>query len=194
MYTKKLYDTPVFQFTIPIDNEKLAEGIYRLKEEDSKGVPLSNQGGWHSKPMYSDPQFNTPIDEVFTPITNVFPNILPTLPFQPPINRIGSIGIWANINQRGDYNISHNHPTCDMSGVYYVKVPKGDSGALVFEDPRPAYVFGNRFYVDRYTQGNMHGVTPEEGTMFLFPSSLMHSVLANKTDEDRISISFNIVL
>ena len=190
MYTKKLYDTPVFQFTIPIDNEKLAEGIYRLKEEDSKGVPLSNQGGWHSKPMYSDPQFNTPIDEVFTPITNVFPNILPTLPFQPPINRIGSIGIWANINQRGDYNISHNHPTCDMSGVYYVKVPKGECGNIAFHDPRPA-LFGNIFMIERY--GGM-AVTryPIEGNMYLFPSHLMHDVGMNNVDEDRIAISFNL--
>tara|TARA_B100001996_G_scaffold344502_1_gene300309 strand:+ start:1031 stop:1615 length:585 start_codon:yes stop_codon:yes gene_type:complete len=194
MFTKKLYDTPVFQLDIPIDNQKLADEIYKIREEDTSGVSLSNQGGWHSKPMYSDPQFNTPICDAFTPVTNVFPNILPTLPFKPPISRIESVSIWANINKKGDFNISHSHPACDMSGVYYVKVPKGDSGCLVFEDPRPAYVFGNRFFVDRYSDGNMHGVTPKEGMMLLFPSSLMHSVLANKTDEDRISLSFNLVL
>lgn len=194
MYTKKLYDTPVFQLEIPIDNEKLAEGIYRMREEDSSGISASNRGGWHSKYMYTDELEGVPVDHAFTPLVNAFPNILPTLPFNPRISRIGSISIWANINKKGDYNSSHNHPACDMSGVYYVKVPAGDSGVLVFEDPRPSYVYGNRFYVDRYTQGNMHGATPSEGTMFLFPSSLNHAVLSNNTDHDRISVSFNLVL
>ena len=39
--------------------------------------------------------------------------------------------IWANINNKEDYNISHTHPYSHYSGVYYVKVPK-NSGNLYF--------------------------------------------------------------
>ena len=36
--------------------------------------------------------------------------------------------------------------------------------------------------------------TPIEGRILLFPSSLEHEVEENKSDEDRISYSFNIKL
>ena len=34
---------------------------------------------------------------------------------------------------------------------------------------------------------------PVEGQLWIFPSSLSHCVAPNRTDEDRISVSFNIV-
>jgi len=39
-----------------------------------------------------------------------------------------------------------------------------------------------------------HNFVPHEGRILIFPSSLEHHVEENKSNEDRISYSFNIVL
>ena len=184
-----LYQTPLFEINIDnIDNRKLEKDIYKLKENDKNGVQLSNNGGWHSEIQYDD------ISDIFQPLINKFGLILSNLPFSPSISKIESLGIWANINERYSYNKAHTHPQCDISGVYYVKVPEGDCGKLMFADPRQSYTYGNRFFVERYTGGESTGRDPIEGNMYLFPSSLEHSVLTNNVDEDRISISFNMTV
>ena len=98
------------------------------------------------------------------------------------------------VNGKYSYNSAHNHPGCDMSGVYYVKVPKGECGSISFTDPRQGYTYGNRFFVERYTGGEATGREPIEGNMYLFPSCLEHCVLTNNVDEDRIAISFNLMV
>ena len=40
-------------------------------------------------------------------------------------------GMWAVVNGPGSSNRLHSHPYNNMSGVFYLQVPK-DSGALVF--------------------------------------------------------------
>ena len=185
-----LYQTPLFEINIDeIDNRKLEKDIYKLRESDKNGVSYSNCGGWHSEIQHNDN-----IDLIFKPLINKFGVILTNLPFYPAISNITSLGIWANINDRYSYNTAHTHPQCDISGVYYVKVPKGDCGKLMFADPRQSYSYGNRFFVERYTGGESTGRDPIEGNMYLFPSSLEHCVLTNNVDEDRISISFNLTV
>ena len=183
-----LYQTPLFEITIDnIDNRKLEEGIYKLKEDDKDGIRLSNWGGWHSQMEYDDN-----INLIYKPLVDKISSILPNLPFYPAISKINSISIWTIINGQYSYNSAHNHPGCDISGVYYVKVPKGECGGISFADPRQAYTYGNRFFVERYTGGESTGREPIEGNMYIFPSCLEHCVLTNKVDEDRIAISFNL--
>ena len=44
-----------------------------------------------------------------------------------------------------------------------------------------------------HTAESIH-MNPEEGQLILFPAYLPHSVLPNRHNEERISISFNIML
>ena len=186
-----LFPTPLFEITgLEIDNEKLAKDIYDLQKKD-EGVKdgYSNWGGWHSKT-----QVGNEIDEIFKPLIDSFIKILPDLGFDPKITGVTNLVLWANINPKGSYNTTHNHPGCDISGVYYVKVPEGESGTLNFIDPRPALTYGNNFIVERYVGGDSVPRFPIVGNMYLFPSSLEHNVGTNLTEEDRISISFNLNL
>ncbi len=184
-----LFPTPLYEITgLEIDNEKLEKDIYELKEKDT-GKEYSNRGGWHS-----NPQNNNEIQEIFKPIIDSFGKIFPEMIFDPKVSSINSLSIWANINPKGSYNLRHNHPGCDISGVYYVKVPEGDSGNINFVDPRQALSYGNGFFVERYAGGETVPRYPVEGNMYLFPSSLEHNVGTNLTEEDRVSISFNLNL
>ncbi|AAX44514.1 phytanoyl-CoA-dioxygenase [Prochlorococcus phage P-SSM2] len=184
-----LFPTPLFEITgLEIDNEKLAKDIYDLQKKD-EGVKdgYSNWGGWHSKAQYGNE-----IDEIFKPLIDSFIKLLPDFGFNPKITEVCNLVLWANINPKGSYNTTHNHPGCDLSGVYYVKVPEGECGNINFLDPRPALNYGNSFIVERYVGGDSVPRYPVEGNMYVFPSSLQHSVGTNLVDDDRISIAFNL--
>ncbi len=100
---------------------------------------------------------------------------------------------WANINPKGSLNTSHTHPNNYLSGVYYVSVPKG-TGVIVFGDPREAAgailpkVKGYNAY-----NGNEATFEIKAGRFILFPSYLRHGVPVNRSEEDRVSIAYNIM-
>ena len=124
-----IFPTPLFEIEIPeIDNKKLSEDIYELRKSD-KGMSKSNIGGWHSSTQHNK------IDKIFKPVIDNIIKILPDLPFNPKISNVYGLELWANINDRYSYNNAHTHPGSDLSGVYYVKVPKKDCGNINFIDP-----------------------------------------------------------
>jgi len=112
-----------------------------------------------------------------------------------------SLQAWANINRQGDYHNIHNHPHSYLSGTYYVKVPDIKSAAGSRDDLNPNAI---SFY-DPRTQANMnaipgdgqvdpeHRLLPVAGQILLWPSFLMHFVHPNLGEEERISISFNVL-
>lgn len=108
---------------------------------------------------------------------------------------------WPNINRVGDYHAPHNHCWCYLSGTYYVRLPAADagdddgrvpSGAINFADPRQG---ANLIAVpgDAYAEPNVT-LTPEPGTFLMWPASLIHTAYPNRSEEQRITISFNVVL
>ena len=102
-------------------------------------------------------------------------------------------GMWANMNSPGAGHGLHRHPNNFLSGVYYVRVSDG-ADAINFHDPRPqADII--RPPVTALTAENTDPVVVRvrNGTLLVFPSWLAHSVDANKSDETRISIRFNVM-
>ena len=109
---------------------------------------------------------------------------------------------WANVNRLGDYHDLHNHPHSYLSGTYYVAVPSGtpeagrrndlSPGAISFYDPRPQAnmnaIRGDAQISPQYT------IYPRPGMILMWPSFLHHLVHPNLTSQERISISFNLVL
>jgi uncharacterized protein (TIGR02466 family) len=102
-------------------------------------------------------------------------------------------GCWANINPTGGLNTPHTHPNNFLSGVYYVSLPQS-SGQIVFADPRPQAQSilppaekGNKYV------GNEIKLEVKPGRMVIFPAWLVHSVPVNRSPEERISMSFNLM-
>jgi hypothetical protein len=108
-----------------------------------------------------------------------------------------TIRAWANVNQKGNFNRTHDHlgRMSFFSGVYYVDV--GDiansearaGGRTVFEDWTnvAANILDNPD--PRHRDFRM---TPRSGRMLLFPASLLHSVETYLGDRPRITIAFNL--
>ena len=102
-------------------------------------------------------------------------------------------GCWATVLARDAAHKAHSHPNNYLSGVYYIRTPPG-ADAINFHDPRnQAAVI--RPPVMELTAENTDQVVlrVSNGTLLLFPSYLEHSVDANPSEEERISISFNIM-
>ena len=102
-------------------------------------------------------------------------------------------GCWATVLARGAAHKSHSHPNNYLSGAYYVRTHPG-ADTINFHDPRnQAGVI--RPPVMALTAENTDQVVVKvtNGTLLLFPAYLEHSVDANTSDEERVSISFNIM-
>jgi uncharacterized protein (TIGR02466 family) len=102
-------------------------------------------------------------------------------------------GCWATVLGGGAAHKLHSHPNNYLSGVYYLRTHPG-ADTINFHDPRhQAGVI--RPPVVELTGENTDQVVVRvtNGMMLLFPSYLEHSVDASGGDEERISISFNIM-
>ena len=149
-------------------NKKLISEIYDLREDNKLGIKRSNKGGWHSKSYFIHQDCNVPTEllNMSKIIYNFYSeNVLKNKKYIEVFTML-----WVNINNKEDYNILHTHPHSHYSGVYYVRAPK-NSGNLYFDDS--------------------YEIIPEEGMLYMWESHLEHGVNKNKTNKDRVSISFN---
>jgi hypothetical protein len=106
---------------------------------------------------------------------------------------VEEIQMWLNINKLHEYHELHDHDPFSgsfLSGVFYVKVPE-NSGNLRLYDPR--IFVTNSPDMKYYNDGHKYqSVIAEENLLIMFPGWLLHSVESSQSNQDRISISFNI--
>lgn len=202
-----IFPTPIFTFSDieEIDNEKLELFCrnHKLKDSGKNNDIVSNVGGYQSNdmiPKYCDDEsilklIKTIEDKVFFCI-----RLLNLNTFKENLKlEVGNF--WFNINNKGNYNYIHTHPKSFFSAVYYLKVPNGPSGTVEFIHPYDMISFWWDQYIDEYdsSQENVpftaksHRAYPKTGQLIIFPSWLKHGVSPNLTDEERISIAFNII-
>ena len=113
---------------------------------------------------------------------------------------------WANINEAGDWNSAHTHGSSHVSGVVYVDAGNSTDGrsCTLLQNPAPGFVrtfssisTSTRGSADAASgTGNGSGeddicVSPEPGSVLLFPGWLPHAVLPHDGNMPRLSISFN---
>lgn len=101
--------------------------------------------------------------------------------------------MWANVMPQGTIHTGHVHPLSVVSGTFYVSLPKKDAPALKFEDPRFTQMMAvpPKKQNARTKNQNFFNYLPKVGNVVLFESWLRHEVNQNRTDQLRISISFN---
>ena len=181
--------------TDKIDNRKL-ENIILEKEQKDKGVTFTNVGGYHSSAINLEKEKGFKC--IYDYINECMEVILFENNYKPNLGILSSHG-WVNINRKGDFNREHVHPDCHWSGVYYVKTP-ANCGELRFHNPIAASSMVKSGHLLNLTSSNIKTsfflnsipLDPYEGSILIFPSWLFHSVDPNRSNYDRISISFNI--
>ncbi|MBI3528795.1 MAG: 2OG-Fe(II) oxygenase family protein [Betaproteobacteria bacterium] len=100
---------------------------------------------------------------------------------------------WATVLAKGAAHRMHSHPNNFLSGIYYLRTYPG-ADTINLHDPR------NQTGILRPPIVELTGENTDQvvvrvsnGTLLIFPSYLQHSVDANTSGEERISISFNIM-
>ena len=79
---------------------------------------------------------------------------------------------WANIYDKGEYTISHDHLPCYFSFVYFLQ-SKIYYPPLIFSDTKKK-------------------ILPKEGNFIIFPSIIKHEVPKHKYNKKRITLAGNI--
>tara|TARA_Y100000004_G_C8771166_1_gene350781 strand:- start:58 stop:672 length:615 start_codon:yes stop_codon:yes gene_type:complete len=187
-----LFPSPVHIFdTDGFDEFKnnLIDYAYKLREEDSKGFNISNRHGWQSR-GFDLTNMNDLLHGTILQGLSSFPSIKNTTEMR--------ASAWININGPGAYNILHSHPNSHLSGVMWIKAPK-DCGVISFDNPNGHQTYTeinsyNQEFNDQFFIHHSYWLPPIEGRMIIFPSHLQHEVKENNSNEDRISVSFNITL
>lgn len=189
-----IFSTPVWTAIIPnfiIINKKISSYINNLRSKDPKGKMRSNLNGWHSK------NFNLQDAEPLffvNSIASILNESLVDMGWDLKKNKLKITEMWSIINPTNASNARHIHSNNFISSAYYVKAPE-NCGDIVFHDPRSANVIRSPVVSTiNKLNSTIFSVTPKEGLLVLFPSYLHHSVNNNKSDKERIVISFNINL
>ena len=171
------------------DRKKLIDYCYLQKKLDPEGRKnRSNNGGWHSKTYKIND--DSPISDVLKKglANSLFSTIRKNLSL--------TIEYWIMIIDKNAYHNAHFHPNSHCSGVLWIKIPK-NSGDTRFTNPFLFQGYNEiEAYVDKFQMQtntfNSYDYHPQEGLMVTFPSYVFHEVRPNKTNEDRIAVSYNI--
>ena len=100
--------------------------------------------------------------------------------------KISLSNMWFNFNYQNCYNVMHSHPGSVLAGCLWVHTIE-DHAPLVFVDPMA-------HNTSELNEDVIEVYYPNDGDMVLFPGYLPHRVDINKTEETRISISFNLYI
>ena len=108
-------------------------------------------------------------------------------------NAVEITGCWATVLGKGAVHRAHSHPNNFLSGVYYVRTHPG-ADTISFHDPRNQTGIIKPPVVELTDENtDLVVLSVKNGTLLIFPSYLQHSVDTNMSEEERISISFNIM-
>lgn len=186
-----LFPTPVWYEDIDIETISLVEYSYGCRYADPMGREKSNHGGWHSR--YFSGHIIKELRELETIIIERAKSC--AIEFGYGDLDLAISDIWININETGHFNTLHIHPSSFLSGVFYVMARPGQGDLVVHRCNMQNFIINSVSNIQDINTLNASSGSfePKTGRLILFPSSLPHEVYANNLEEDRISISFNIV-
>jgi uncharacterized protein (TIGR02466 family) len=196
----KLFETPVMMYEWPdgpLLADKLKELIYK-KMNASKGIVVSNIGGWHSEKGIENTWDEDCIKELIHKVHLAKDEVIKRTVNNPTESHFNNweSETWANVNWKNSFNASHAHMTKNTiwSGIFYVETGDAENnssygGRTIFENRSmvPKEIINNNNPFE-----NEFAVVPKKGLMVFFPSSLHHYVEKYTGDKKRITIAFNL--
>lgn len=170
-------------------NARLLALATELRRRDPVGVNNSNVRGWQSPNML---QTLTQFRDMNTRILQVCERIAESQRFDCDLDL--KLQAWINISPPGASNSPHHHANCHFSGVYYISLRAPECGSIYFRDPRVAsrMLSYPASEPTDFTTSEVR-MPPEEGRLYVFPGWLEHGVEENQSDQDRVSLSFNVL-
>ena len=109
------------------------------------------------------------------------------------IKEIKILNLWVVRQFKGEYNPIHYHEG-DLSGVGYLKLPKGMTNNKMVKNKKLKtngtidFINGQRGFLSK----SIHNVLPKVKDLLIFPNYLMHTAYPFNIDGERRSFSFNV--
>ena len=108
------------------------------------------------------------------------------------IKQIKILNLWVVRQFKGEYNPIHYHEG-DLSGVGYLKLPKGMTKNKMVKNKKLEtngtinFINGQRGFLSK----SIYNVVPKIKDLLIFPNYLMHTAYPFNIDGERRSFSFN---
>ena len=109
------------------------------------------------------------------------------------IKEIKILNLWVVRQFKGEYNPIHYHEG-DLSGVGYLKLPKGMTNNKLVKNKKLKtngtidFINGQKGFLSK----SIHNVIPKIKEMLIFPNYLMHTAYPFIIEGERRSFSFNV--
>ena len=100
------------------------------------------------------------------------------------------------IYKKGDYQEYHSHSYNSISAIYILKSPEKNSSKIFFKSPdmgRGQLLNDRKAMLNNEFQwvNDVNVYQPNEGTLIIFPSHILHSVSPHNSDDERITLAYN---
>lgn len=191
IYETSIFITSIFHTTLnDVYSSEIVENIKKIESSETSRE-RSNINGYQSR-IFQNCFDNPYTEKLFVSILDVTYKVLEEV-YKTNFKH-SRLAYWYNINYKNSYNIQHTHPNCLISGVFYLKVPK-NSGNIVFVRPDSELAELHKIDQEKVTNSYTNGAyfsQAEENKLIIFPSYVPHYVEQNHSEEERISLSFNI--
>ena len=109
-------------------------------------------------------------------------------------NKLEISSSWFTKTHKGEQSPMHDHKNCVFSAVYYYGNYDDKVGNLIFKNPI-VNLTSYRLNVGKSNKFNTYDIeiTPQSGSLLIFPSYVSHKIDVHKSDIPRLSLAFNMV-
>jgi uncharacterized protein (TIGR02466 family) len=184
-----LFGVPIYVSDVAPLSSKSIDYILNLKF-----LEMTDNDGWITETvtLLDDPRCL----EIRNKILNAFDDYAYNLLKIKPEIEFYITTSWAIKFLPGGSTHSHTHSNSLFSGVLYLKAAE-KTGQISFHKYKKYLDISSPTLTLGFTEWNIFNsdkwsITPNENQIIIFPSNLMHSVEINNSNEDRVSIAFNV--
>ena len=109
-------------------------------------------------------------------------------------NKLEISSSWFTKTHKGESSPMHDHKNCVFSAVYYYGDYDDKVGNLIFKNPI-VNLTSYRLNVGKSNKFNTYDIeiTPQSGSLLIFPSYVSHKIDVHKSDIPRLSLAFNMI-
>ena len=191
---KDIFVESIFDVEVPdVDTD----GIYAFFMEAKKnhgGISRSNYGGWQFD-MKTDmcPAYDDLLQKLDMAANHIVKNV-----FKMDLE-VFVCNSWLNHSLKGGMNSIHTHPGALLSGAFYIKTNDKTGDINFIRESAHAIEntlhYLNQDYIrqqrDKLWMTN-HTRPPKQNHAYMFSPWLMHEVMENMTNDDRLVAGFNV--
>jgi uncharacterized protein (TIGR02466 family) len=191
MTSTAYFPTLIYETNLSVDNASLLSKAIELKNSDSR-VTTS----WFCDTFNTIGTYDITQDANFSDFVNVCMDHVKLFSHEYGIHNpiIKHKEGWINVATTNQYQEFHIHPNNHFSLAYYVSVPD-NSGDIIFRSAESATdMFMLPFGAETFATMKTVKVKPVVGKLVIFRSNLLHMVEKNRSEDIRVSVSFNVIL